>query len=558
VLRAAAASRWLPWIALAAVMAAAVVLIMYAGRGTTFFYDDWPVILERRDWTLDALLRPHVDHLQLFPTLAYKLMLETIGMHAHWAYRALLAALNVLTGVLLFAYARRRVSPWIGLGLAACLVVMADSWYNIIYSFQINFVGAMAAGVGMLLALDRRDRLGDALACALLTIAIACNSVALPFLAAAAIEVLWRPGRWRRLWVPGVPLVLYGAWRAVYSDRLSDTAWQNVQAIPMWIMDGLDDSVAAMVGVSGEYSATLAIALVAFVAWTAMRPGGLHPRLAALIAMPIVFWSLSAIGRSNMGIQADENRYLYASALMLALLAVEAGRGWRLPGRAVAVVTGLLLLGAAASANELEDGGNRLRQWSGTGKNAVTAYDIAGHLRPDDWSGSADPTQGFLRLDLYRQAVFDYAPSPAFTRPELLREPAGRKLGVDDALIIVHGIGVVPVAGDTRPGAAPPSVLWTEHGQAEPPRRGCVRYVPANEGAALVAEMPWTGILVRAGDAAVQLRVHRFSTLWQEAPIGEVAPGTVGRVEPLGPDREPERFQAQLKSTAPFEVCTDR
>lgn len=551
-------ARALPWLVLAAVMAGAFAVIMHAGRGTTFFYDDWPVILDRRDWTLDNLLRPHVDHLQVFPTLAYKLMLETIGMHAHWAYRALLAALNILTAVLLFLYARKRVSPWLAIGLAACLVVMADSWYNLLYSFQINFVGAMAAGMGMLLALDRRDRLGDVLASVLLAVSIGCNSVALPFAVAAAIEVLWRSDRWRRIWIPAVPLVLYGIWRLVYGDRMStETEWWNVQEIPAWIMDGLDDSVAAMVGVSGEYSATLSIALIVLVVWAALRPGAITPRLVSVLAMPLVFWILSALSRANQGIQADENRYLYASALMLALLAVEAARGVRLPGRVTAVIAGLLLFGAAASANDVEDGGIKLREFSISGKDAATAYDIAGKLVPYEW-GEADPTQTFLRAGPYLEAVGDYGPSPGFTRAELLRQDPARKLGVDQALTRIHGIGVDAVPKDTPAATPAPKILGGQGGHTEAAGRGCIRYVPLDATAFFVVEMPWNGLLVKPGDAAAEVRVHRFSSIWPEVPLGEAAANAAARVEPAAPDGAPELFAAQVKSASPFEVCTDR
>ncbi len=557
-LRAVAGSPRLPWIVLAAVMAGAAAATMHAGRGTTFFYDDWPVILERRDWTLDTLLRPHVDHLQVFPTLAYKLMLETIGMQAHWAYRALLAALNILTGVLLFMYARKRVSPWIALGLAACLVLMADSWYNLLYSFQINFVGAMAAGVGMLLALDRRDRLGDVLASALLLISIGCNSVALPFAVVALVEVLWRADRWKRIWIPGVPLVLYGIWRLAYGDQMStETRWLNVESVPSWIMDGLDESTGAILGAAPEYSATLAVLLVGFVAYVATRPGRFTPRLAALIAMPLVFWILSALSRANQGIQADENRYLYASGLMLALVLVEAARHHPLSRRVAGALAGLLLFGAAASAKDLEGSGERLRMFSITGKDAATAYDIAGTLAPYDL-GNADPTQPFLKAGPYREAVGDYGPSPGFTREELLRQDPPRKLGVDESLTRVHQIGVDTVAEDTPVGTPAPKILGGEGGHTAAADRGCLRYEPVQEGAFFVVELPWTGVLVRAGDAPAEVRLHRFSTLWPEAALGEVAAGGAARVEPAGRDTAPEPFAAQVKSTAPFDVCTDR
>ncbi|HEX8204761.1 MAG TPA: hypothetical protein VF587_01755, partial [Solirubrobacteraceae bacterium] len=85
--------RWSPWAVLVAGFGLAAVLLMWAGRDTTFFYDDWPVIQERFDWNAYNLLRPHNEHLQVFPMVLYKLLFETVGLHAHWVYRLALVAL---------------------------------------------------------------------------------------------------------------------------------------------------------------------------------------------------------------------------------------------------------------------------------------------------------------------------------------------------------------------------------------------------------------------------------------------------------------------------------
>ena len=560
-LRAGAASPAVPWVALAAVMAGALAVIMHAGRGTTFFYDDWPVILERRAWTLDNLLRPHVDHLQVFPTLVYKAMLETIGMHAHWAYRLLLAGLDVLTGVLLFAYARRRVGPWPALGVAAVLVLMADSWYNLIYPFQINFVGAMAAGLGMLLMLDRGDRRGDVLACVLLAVSIGCNSVGLPFGAAALIEVLLRPDRRQRWWIPVIPLGLWGTWRLIYGDRLATkTNWRNVELLPGWIMDALDDSAAAITGLTQDYRSGVALAMLAFVLYEATRPGRMTPRLAGLIAMPLVFWVLAGMSRADQGIQADENRYLYASGLMLGLVTIEAARRYVLSTRAGLAIMAVLLLGAAMDAHDLDPGGGvRLREWSISGKDAATAIDIAGEGAPGDL-GAIDPTQGFIRVGPYLDAVHDYGPSPGFTRAELLAADPARKLGVDQALVRVHQMGLFPPPAGVRRASTVRLVQSATHGGVAGADRGnvCVRPVPEADDAAIVVEMPLPGLLIRAEDAEAEVRVHRFSTLWPQDPNGKVAAGTSAMIKPRGPDREPEPFVAQVRSKAPVVVCAVR
>jgi hypothetical protein len=553
----ASLSRRLPWFVLAAVLAVSFVILMHAGRDTTFYLDDWPVILNRRDWSWFNLLRPHVDHLQFFPLLVQKVMFETVGLHEYWVYRALLAVLNIAVGVLLFVYARRRVGPWPAIGLTACVVLMAPSWFNLLYAFQINFVGGMLGGLAALLLLERGTRRADIVACVCLTVAIGCNGVALPFMVAIGIEILLRPDRWRRIWVPVVPAVLYLIWRAEYGHYANtQVRWQTVQEVPRWLLDGADDAAAATVGMLPEYGPALVLALVVLVAVVLSKPGRLTPRFAGVLSLPIVYFALTGIGRANeVTTQPDENRFLYAGGLMMALLAVEAAQYLRWSRGITVAVTAVLVWGAALNANAVENGGNDFRGKSLPGKYGTTALDIAGHLAPPHFN-QADPTQGgeyLLVNGPYRAAVADYGSTPGYTRSELLAEDdQGRRRGVDDALLRVHAMRVAPVPRPTV-GTTPPEAV--EGGENAVVKDGCLRYTPDERSNAVVVAIPVTGIVVRGGDEPVDVRVRRFSLLWTEAPLGTVAPGEAGLVRPAGPDNAPEPFAAEVKSPAPFEVC---
>ena len=74
----------------------------------------------------------------------------------------------------------------------------------------------MVAGLGMLLALERRTLRGDLVATALLAASLACSGLGLPWVVIAGVEVLLG-GRWlKRAWIVAIPVVLYGAWYVVY------------------------------------------------------------------------------------------------------------------------------------------------------------------------------------------------------------------------------------------------------------------------------------------------------------------------------------------------------
>lgn len=558
-----ALERHAAWIALAFVMTVSFALIMHAGRETTFYLDDWPIALNRRDWTVYNLLRPHVDHLQLFPTLNEKVLLEVVGMHDYWIYRAQLAALNVLTGVLVFVYGRKRIGPWPSLGLAACLVLMAPSWFNLLFAFQVNFVGATACGIGALLLLERRDRRGDVLACLLLIVGGGSNGVGLPFVAAAFVELALRREWWRRLWVPVVPGVLFLVWRAVYGDEgNSNVSLANIRHVPRWLMDGLDDTSAAVVGLPAEQAGSVWLVLVGIVVYAFSRPGRPSPRLIALLALPVAYWTITGIGRAGQGagVQPDENRFLYPVAAMLALLVIEAGQHLRPNRRVAAAVTVLLLFGALLNANALEQAGDDFRARSLPGKDGATALDIAGHLTRYDFP-TADPTQPgpyLLVAGPYLEAVRDYGSSPGYTREELLRANDERKRGVDQALVRVHGTSVFAAPNNTPTLETPLTVREADGGTAEPGEPGCVRFAPGREDATVAVDVPWTGILVRAAEAKAEVRLRRFSRLWPENELGTVAPEGAALVKPAEPDKAPELFVAQVSSPAPVVICTAR
>jgi hypothetical protein len=561
----AALSTRAPWIALAALMVVGFVLIMHAGRETTFYLDDWPALFSRQDWTWLNLVRPHIDHLQLFPFLVLKTMWSTVGLHDYWVYRAVLAVLDLLTGLLLFLYGRRRIGPWPSLALAACLVLMAPSWFNLLYAFQINFVGAMAAGLGALLLLDRETRRSDIGACVLLLVAIGSNGVGLPIIFAVVIDLVLRRGSRRRLWVPGIPLALYALWRLEYGHYAPthpnhETVWRALQEFPRWVFDALDDTAAAAVGFPLEYGAAIALAFIGLAAFALSRPGRLSssPRLAALAALPLLFWLITAIGRVNeVATQPDENRFLYPGALFLMLLAIEAGRAYPMTRQVTVAVSVVLLFGAARSANDLEAAGDAYRGVSVPGKDAATALDIAGHLVPPNFS-NADPNQGagLIEAGPYLETVKRVGSSPGFTREELLRQSDDRKRGVDQALVRIHRMGVIPVPDSAPTSDVAPRVTFQTEGAVSAAGPGCLRWAPKTpDKSSMTVEMPWSGIIVRAGKQPVDVRVHRFSTLVPGDPLGTAQPETTASVKPTAPDKAPELFKANLFSAGAFAVC---
>ena len=155
--------------------------------------------MNRREWDVETFLRAHNEHL------------SPPGAHLQAAFRhrgpglvrclpRLLLLLHVVCVVLVYVLARERVEPQLALGVAAVVLFLGAAWNDLLVPFQISFLLSVAAGLGMLIALERRDVLGTITVAVLLAVSLASSSVGITFGAAAGVHVLVRDDRLRRLW----------------------------------------------------------------------------------------------------------------------------------------------------------------------------------------------------------------------------------------------------------------------------------------------------------------------------------------------------------------------
>ncbi|MGA6948549.1 MAG: hypothetical protein WBZ00_12425, partial [Solirubrobacterales bacterium] len=210
----AALDRFDPRVLLAVALAASGVLLLVLLSHLSFFGDDWDPLLYRRGFNLDVLLRPHVEHILLGPTLIYKGIQATIGMESLIPYAIVSTASFLASVVLLFLYLRRRVGDWLALACVLPLLFMGTAWEVLLWPFEVSFTASMATGIGALLALERGDGRGEALACALLVVSVAFSELALSFALGAAVSMILARRPLSRAYVIVVPVVLYAVWYA--------------------------------------------------------------------------------------------------------------------------------------------------------------------------------------------------------------------------------------------------------------------------------------------------------------------------------------------------------
>ena len=305
------------------------VAILWLARGFTFYFDEWTVILPTDpSWTV--YLQPHNEHPAMLLRLIYTVLLNTVGMRTYVPYMAVLLALHATTVVLLFELVRRRAGDLIGIGAAVLLLVMGAGWENLLWAFQIGFVGSVACGLGALLLIARMWA-----ATLLLFASLMFSGIGLFFLIAAAVWLALTPERRKDLaWLAPVALAL-GAWYLAYGRSGTPPAATslagNVAALPAYTVWGLGASVAGLIGQGGWVGPVLlllALAALGF-SWRRRRPDGFTVGIAAAL---LAFYVVLGLNRAQIGYeQSGSGRYVYEGAVLWLLLLADAARGlpWR-------------------------------------------------------------------------------------------------------------------------------------------------------------------------------------------------------------------------------------
>ncbi len=315
----------------------AALAILWLGRGLTFFSDEWAFIERRSLADIGGWFEPHNEHWSTLPVIAYRSLVETVGLGSYLPYQLALVALHVLVCWLVFRLVRRRAGATAALIAATLVLFFGAGFENLYWGFQTGFVGAMAAGLGAFDVLDGAPTGRRAAAVAgLLLVALATAGVGLFFVVGVAVEMLLR-AEWRRWWLVLVlPVGLYGAWYALVGQsgigaHRDPFAWSSVIRIPEFVLGGLGDAAGAIAGVGPALGLVVAGIIAGAVGWLAVRRQPIAPRFLAAGATIVVAYALIALTRAGVTInQAHYTRYTYITAIVL-LIGLAALIGPRLP-----------------------------------------------------------------------------------------------------------------------------------------------------------------------------------------------------------------------------------
>ncbi len=497
-------------------------LILGLTDGLTFFLDEWSIILGRQDWSLDSLLEPHNEHIYLGPVVVYKLLLGIFGMESTLPFQLVNGLFVVLVAWLVFVYLRSRVGGWPALFAAAVLLFLGAAWEDLLWPAGISFMGAIAAGVGALLVLDREPRPNDVLASVLLVVSVCFSSLGLVFAAGAAADVLTRGGGWlRRAYLPLAPVLLYVVWYLAYGqDAESAASLDNFLDAPRYIWEAAGGALASLLGLVAvdpeafgavhnlEWGRPLAVGLAIGLVWLAWRrPAAMSPQFWVIALTAGSFWFLAALN-AIPGREPGASRYQLIGSVLLLLGAAELFRGARLARRATWGLAVLATASVVSNIGALRNGEEFLRGESDLAEADLTALELAReHLDPSfaltpEVAGT--PFLANVSASAYFEAV-DRWGSPAGSTRELAQSSEEARASADSVLAAALGLELTAEESITAAGSEEAcEVIASESGSATP------------------IELPAGGATIEPEAGSVQLRLRRFAEADYPVDLGTI------------------------------------
>ncbi len=554
---------------LAAAYALAAILILHWSEGQSFVNDEWNYLVVFRGWNLELLLTPQNGHLIVFPLMLYKTLFGTVGASSHFPYQLTTVVLHLIVATVFFALVRRRLPLAAAVGLTLLVVFFGAGWDTLMGAYEIPNLSGMAAGLGMLLALQRRTRGGDVAACLLLALCLGSFSVGIAFALGALISLLLG-GRaeWRRLWVVLVPGLTYAVW-FTWARKFGqgDITIESISSV----FSGSADQVAAITGLfrvpgsvglpvvlelRSDWGYPLAVVLIALIALHVRRaPRSIY--FWTLVSTIVLYLVLVAFGLSPAR-TPFASRYVYMGGIISLLLVAELGREikWStVTGLLAVIVLGLSLM---ANASTLRAGARLFQAEGETNRATLGALEIARAEVDRGLSAEDGEKTTHSHPDMFFPiwAYFDLADdqgSPAYDLAEL--EAAGEQAreAADQELVRTLQVEVAPrTAPKVDRGGTPPTPLSETNGHARV-IGGCVALVPdPGRTATFQLELPPGGFSYRTRpDAKVTIKLGRFADLL----VNELPPvAGSGEVE-IPTDSAQRPWRAELDAEAKVLAC---
>lgn len=449
-----------------AALAAAVVisgaLLLSLDSQLTFIADDWELLVARKGLSAGTVFEPFHENIMVGPAIVYKLLLGIFGMSSALPFYVVSISLFLASAVLLFLYLRARIGDWLAFLGALLILFLGAAFEDLLWAFQLGYFASAAAGMGMLLALDREDERGDWIACGLLVVSLAFSSLGLVFLLGAIVDlVLGRRPRLRRISVVLLPAALFAFWWLGWGrEAESHLSGENLTHLLSYVYDAAAAGLTSLMGLAtGDgtspdqphliWGKLLVGLVVGLVGLRIYRDKGISRGLAIALVMALAFWVLAGLNRSEERFPTS-SRYQYPSALFLLLVIGESLRGLRVPRATLVLATAGVVAAAVGGVSLMErEHEDRWRPAAEAVRSSLAAVELAGPSADPAFPVTfpPNPTVPAVR---YLDAAHAHG-SPAYSEAELIGRPEPKRAAADLTMAQALGLALVtPHAEDAR------------------------------------------------------------------------------------------------------------
>jgi hypothetical protein len=299
-------------------LVAGFAVLLYCNRDQWFFGDEWDFLGHRGVLHAErSIWAPHTEHWSTLPILIYRGLYSVFGLRSYVPYVVVLLLLHVAVAHLLWQVMRRAgVDLALATALAAVYVFLGAGYENLLWAFQIGFIGSVALGLAGLLLVNHDGRWNrrDVAAWAVSVLGLLFSGVSVTMVAVAGLTVLMRRGFRDAALTVSVPAVVYGAWFVLYGHQTLTSergTFDDAFKYPDYIWTGLRSAFEHAIGFPGA-GPIVVLGLAAFL----LRRGGqaagpAAPAFASALGAVVVF-AMIALGRAGLGVQQSEaSRYVY-------------------------------------------------------------------------------------------------------------------------------------------------------------------------------------------------------------------------------------------------------
>ena len=163
--------------------------------------------------------QPHNEHWSTAPYLVYRLLEATFGIRSYWPYIGLAILLHLVVVHLVWrVMLQARITPVGGDGRVLPLLVLGAGSQNLLWAFQIGFLGSVALGLGAMLLVNHAGawQRRDWAALGLVLFALLWSGVSVLLVVVCVLVVLLRRGIKPAAAFATPPALVYIVWALAY------------------------------------------------------------------------------------------------------------------------------------------------------------------------------------------------------------------------------------------------------------------------------------------------------------------------------------------------------